>query len=146
MNDIAEALDKGETMEVIFFQRHRQRPDLATVGLRVTRPLSELLLNKGHIHLGHFLCPVEKRYAVKQCFKCQGFGHVLKDCKSVSPTCFRCASHDHYGRDCDKRSREFRKCSNCAESSNPLFQSGCTSHNAASIDCPVLLQHVKSKN
>ena len=93
--------------------------------------------------MGHFLCPVEKRYAVKQCFKCQGFGHVLKDCKSVSPTCFRCASHDHYGRDCDKRSREFRKCSNCAESSNPLFQSGCTSHNAASIDCPVLLQHVK---
>ena len=144
-SDIVEVLEKGETMEVIFFQRHRQRPDLATVGLRVTRPLSELLLNKGHIHLGHFLCPVEKRYSVKQCFKCQGFGHVLKDCKAVSPKCFRCAG-DHYGRECDKRAREFRKCSNCAESSNPLFKSGAMSHNAASIDCPILLQHVKSKN
>ena len=143
--DIAEALDKGETMEVIFFQRHRQRPDLATVGLRVTRPLSELLLNKGHIHLGHFLCPVEKRYAIKQCFKCQRFGHVLKDCKAVSPKCFRCAG-DHFGRDCDKRTNEFRKCSNCAESSNQLIKSGAMSHNAASIDCPVLLQHVNSKN
>ena len=143
--DIAEALDEGETMEVIFFQRHRQRPDLATVGLRVTRPLSELLLNKGHIHVGHFLCPVEKRYAIKQCFKCQSFGHVLKDCKADSPKCFRCAG-DHFGRDCVKRTREFRKCSNCAESSNQLFKSGAMSHNAASIDCPVLLQHVNSKN
>eukprot|EP00116_Pleurobrachia_bachei_P003205 sb/3463467/ len=76
-SDIAEALDKSETMEVIFFQRHRQRPDLATVGLRL----------KGH-------------------------------------SSAECASHDHYGRDCDKKAREFRKCSNCAESSNPLFKSG----------------------
>ena len=144
-DDVARALNLGESMEVVYFQRHRGRSDLATVGLKVTRPLCDLMLNKGHIHVGHFLCPVERRYAVKQCYKCQGFGHVLKDCKSVSPKCFRCAG-DHFGRDCDKRAKEYRKCSNCAESTNHLIKSGAMSHNAASIECPVLLQHVNSKN
>ena len=144
-SDIASALDSGESMEVVHFQRHRQRPDLATVGLRVTRPLCDLMLNKGHIHVGHFLCPVEKRYALKQCFKCQNFGHVVKDCKSVSPTCFRCAG-GHFGRDCDKKGREFSKCSNCSVSTNHAIRSGAMTHNAASIECPTLLHLVSSKN
>ena len=142
--DIADLLNKGEKLEVIYFKRHTNNTNTATIALKLSKPLSDYMLTKGFIFMGHSSCKVEKRLNVKQCFKCQGFGHFASACNTDSPSCFRC-SGPHYGRECTDKTREHWKCTNCYKSTDPLVKSGATSHNAASMDCPVLQRH-HSKN
>ena len=142
--DVDELIKSGSEMSVVYFNRHVHNPDEATVGLKVTDNLNSLLLSKGHVHIGHSCSRVEERIFIRQCYKCQSFGHLISECKASNPACFRCAGA-HFGRDCTSRTRFSMKCANCAKSSNPLIQSGATGHNAASFSCP-LLQQYRSKN
>ena len=50
---------------------------------------------------------------VTQCYKCQGFNHVAKDCKNVQK-CVRCAG-GHKCTECPDKDKESLKlkCSNC---------------------------------
>ena len=50
---------------------------------------------------------------VTQCYKCQGFNHIAKDCKS-DQKCVRCACA-HKSTDCPDKNKETLKikCSNC---------------------------------
>ena len=48
---------------------------------------------------------------VTQCYKCKGFNHVAKDCKSEQK-CVRCAGA-HKSTECADKHKEFLKCSNC---------------------------------
>ena len=50
---------------------------------------------------------------VTQCYKCQGFNHVAKDCKS-DQKCVRCAGA-HKSTECPDKDKESLKlkCSNC---------------------------------
>ena len=50
---------------------------------------------------------------VTQCYKCKGFNHVAKDCKSEQK-CVRCAGA-HKSTECPDKHKEFLKlrCSNC---------------------------------
>ena len=142
--DVDELIKSGSEMSVVYFNRHVHNPDEATVGLKVTDNLNNLLLSKGHVHIGHSCSRVEERIFIRQCYKCQSFGHLISECKASDPACFRCAGA-HFGRDCTSRTRASMKCANCARSSNPLIQSGADGHNAASFTCP-LLQQYRSKN
>ena len=69
---------------------------------------------------------------VTQCYKCQGFNHVAKDCKSEQK-CVRCAGA-HKSTECpdkDKKSLKL-KCSNCKGD-----------HVASSRDCPKFKDQIK---
>ena len=69
---------------------------------------------------------------VTQCYKCQGFNHVAKDCKSEQK-CVRCAGA-HKSTECpDKNKKSLKlKCSNCKGD-----------HVASSRDCPKFKDQIK---
>ena len=69
---------------------------------------------------------------VTQCYKCQGFNHVAKDCKSEQK-CVRCAGA-HKSTECpDKKKKSIKlKCSNCNGD-----------HVASSRDCPKFKDQTK---
>ena len=68
---------------------------------------------------------------VTQCYKCQGFNHVAKDCKSEQK-CVRCAgAHNPQCPDKNKKSIKL-KCSNCNGD-----------HVASSRDCPKFKDQTK---
>lgn len=56
-------------------------------------------------------CFVEDHHYIMRCFKCTGYGHIQKDCKSKKIVCFKCGE-DHWGRDCKSTTY---KCTQCAE-------------------------------
>ena len=137
--DVNEILESGEKMSVIYFQRHKHNPDEATVGVRVSQKLCDLLLDKGFVHIGHSFCRVVERTFIKQCYKCQALGHLISECKAKTPNCFRCGG-SHFSRDCTSRTRADMKCINCEHSSNPLTRNSANTHSAASLDCPTIKQ------
>ena len=142
---VAELLDRGEKMSVVSFQRYSRNENEATIGLKVSKPVGDLILSSGFIHVGNYNCYVEERVFVKQCFNCQSFGHYAIDCKAKDPTCFRC-SEKHSAREChNKKNWSAFKCSNCTKSRNPSIQSFAHTHNAADPQCPIRLQYL-SKN
>ena len=142
---IAEMMKNGEEMSVVSFQRHSRNVNEATIGLKVSKPLGDLMLSRGSIHVGSYNCHVEERVFVKQCYKCPRYGHLAADCRESEPICFRC-SENHIGKECPSKSdRSCFKCSNCAKSSNPSIQAGSHDHNAAAPQCPIRLQYL-SKN
>ena len=59
------------------------------------------LLRKGRIKIGYFSYRVRKRIVVPRCFRCQGFGHLKKDCKDEerSALCRKYGKPDHTARD-----------------------------------------------
>lgn len=63
---------------------------------------------------------------VTQCFKCQGYGHISKDCVKTL-TCLRC-SGDHAVKDCVKP-KEDPLCANCGEKHAAIYK-GCKSYQA----------------
>ena len=69
---------------------------------------------------------------VTQCYKCQGFNHVAKDCKS-NQKCVRCAG-PHKSADCPDRNKGslILKCSNCDGN-----------HVASSKNCPKFKEQIK---
>ena len=69
---------------------------------------------------------------VTQCYKCQGFNHVAKDCKSEQK-CVRCAGA-HKSTECpDKNKKSLKlKCSNCNGD-----------HVASSKSCPKFKDQIK---
>ena len=142
---VAELLDRGEKMSVVSFQRYSRNESEATIGLKVSKPLGDLILGRGSIHVGNYNCYVEERVYVKQCFKCQCFGHHASECKARDTTCFRC-SEKHSASECpNKKNRSAFKCCNCTKSRHPSIQSFAHTHNAADPQCPIRLQYL-SKN
>ena len=70
--------------------------------------------------------------SVTQCYKCQGFNHVAKDCKK-DQKCVRCAG-PHKSTECPDKNKETLtvKCSNCNGN-----------HVAASKECPKFREQIK---
>ena len=70
--------------------------------------------------------------SITQCYKCQGFNHVAKDCKK-DQKCVRCAG-PHKSTDCPDKNKEtlIVKCSNCNGN-----------HVAASKECSKFKEQIK---
>ncbi|KAM8702321.1 hypothetical protein ACLKA7_004985 [Drosophila subpalustris] len=66
--------------------------------------------------IGSFKVTIEKMYRRKklivQCYKCQRYGHTLRDCTAAEPTCLKCAGQ-HVSRNCTIADQEARSCINC---------------------------------
>ena len=69
---------------------------------------------------------------VTQCYKCQGFNHIAKDCKNAQK-CVRCAG-SHKSVECPDKNKDSlkQKCSNCNGE-----------HVASSKECPKFRDQIK---
>ena len=67
-------------------------------------------------------------FYIRRCFKCQGFGHIAKDCPSDSHVCGKCAG-DHRTDSCES---ENQCCSNCKKQGHQhdhsAFSQSCISY------------------
>lgn len=71
------------------------------------------------------------------CFKCQGYGHISKNCSAQKDTCPHC-SEEHKLIECPHKNDESKKrCTNCAKSSVKGKESVSLTHRANSKQCPV---------
>ncbi|KAJ8030992.1 hypothetical protein HOLleu_27572 [Holothuria leucospilota] len=93
---------------------------------------TEDLISSG-FYLGyvrHRVEPYRELPAIVQCFKCQGFGHTLKDCPNNSK-CLRCGGL-HQVKDCILP-KEDKKCANCGGNHVALYK-GCPSYRQARLE------------
>lgn len=63
------------------------------------------------------------RFKGSQCFRCQRFGHVSKNC-NMDPRCVQCSLVHEMGQ-CTKQPEEQPVCVNCGEN-HPASYKGCT--------------------
>ena len=81
--------------------------------------------NIGNRLLGYTIESYRRKTQVKQCYRCQRFGHIAFDCKNKHQKCGRCGGETHQKRDC---TASVRKCANCfgphasSDRSCPKFQ------------------------
>lgn len=118
--------DRAETKFVIF---------------EVTSKLFKLIMKLGYLSIGIRRCPVNERIAVKQCYKCQRFGHISTDCKRQA-ACATCAGH-HESRACKAQQNKTKTCVNCSwANANLRNPKVATDHAASDRNCPQYQQMV----
>ena len=136
-------IERGDKFDVVYVGKSGDRMR-ASVGVRVSCEIRDLLTASGRLFVGNSSCKVEDRYYIPQCYKCQRFGHKSNVCEQADPACMFCAE-SHNTRDCPDRSRVC--CVNCKRGRDPQFRGRACSHNAGSLNCPVYLLKLKnSKN
>jgi hypothetical protein len=74
----------------------------------------------------------------RQCWNCQGLGHLAFDCPKNEPTCMQCGG-SHRVKECTNINKENKTvsvtfCSNCNQEG----------HTASARACPILKTHVKA--
>lgn len=63
---------------------------------------------------------------IKQCYRCQGFGHASEVCK-FTPKCLRCAEK-HWTKECPHEGKITPTCANCGQVGHPATFRGCSKH------------------
>ena len=72
------------------------------------------LMDARKVFIGWDSCKVVEYFGILRCFKCCGFGHRMKDCKSENFVCGLC-SESHHHKECKS---EIVKCNNCLKIKN----------------------------
>ena len=123
-------------LSIVYFQRLKSDPNLATVALKLPVELKEKLLSEGRVFFHMSSVKVYHRVHIKRCPHCQALGHYPDQCpKRLHPaTCMYCAEN-HPTDECPvKEDTEKHQCKNCLHSSrsNPNIPL----HHAGSSKCP----------
>lgn len=140
---IAQNLDGDDNAEikVIYFFPLKSGKRHTSCIIEVPPRIRDKLNKNGRIYLRYSACRFGDHVRVLQCFRCTGFGHLVKDCKALA-VCGHC-SESHETRDCKDRSQP-PKCGNCAR-----VQGGGTAsvgHSALDASrCPILGKRIKDR-
>ena len=134
---IANMIDKGSDLKVVFTRPPPRDKNYYTVVIRVSPDIRSLLKQMNDkIHIGVSVHNIVDRFHIKRCNTCQGLGHYQDKCDK-SPVCGFCAK-DHKSDVCPDKNKAhtFHKCINCAgdgpnASGHPAFWSKCPAYKAA---------------
>ena len=138
-HDIAQKIDRGnQIFDIVYVNVGK---DYSTLGIKVSLELRNIIMTKGLIYIGNSRCKVLDRFDVKQCFRCQKFGHISTNC-SEDIVCMYCSASHRSSHCTVKRNTELHRCRNCAQSKNPQHKSSCNTHHSASNKCPVMLKEI----
>ena len=137
---VRDLMDNGHSMAVVFVGKTRER-ERATIGLKVSYAIRDLLVGQGKLFVLNVSCRVEDRYHIPQCFQCQRFGHKAIDCDRALPICMFCAGA-HMTTDCENRKHIC--CSNCKDSNDSRLRAQAHTHNAGYSECPVYLSRLRN--
>lgn len=94
-----------------------------------------LLLKQERIKIGWSRCFVYNHISILQCYKCLGFGHFAKDCKS-GKVCSKC-SGSHSFKDCNVNTLTCVNCKNTLKGKNGSRN---INHSALDKECPCFLR------
>ena len=124
----------SDNTTVVDVKTHFKNKQLCNVGLRLPVDIQKRLLEEGKVYYGRSRLNVQERFYVQQCFKCQGYNHVSKDCTSDISVCKRCGG-DHDVMKCGAPRTKF--CVNCNQSAE--HKANATTHFGGDHKCPVRL-------
>lgn len=75
--------------------------------LEVSKEARDFLITKERLYIGWNCCRIQDYLVATQCYKCQGFGHTAKHCRSDKDICGHGASPGHWCRDCPNKSKAY---------------------------------------
>ena len=136
---IKDLVQNDQTLDIVYFKKHKYS---CTVAIKVSPDIRSYILNTclSKLYMFSSRCNVTDRCYVKQCFHCQNYGHISKDCKveAENPTCMYCGDR-HESKTCEfKKSTEKHRCCNCKKSRDKTIREHVASHHAGAPDCPSL--------
>ena len=136
---IKSLVENDQTLEIVYFKKHKYS---CTVAIKVSPDIRSYIINlcQSKVYMFSSRCNVTDRCYVKQCFHCQNYGHISKDCNvsKDDPTCMYCGG-PHESRSCElKTSTESHRCCNCKKSRDKAISDNYTTHHAGAPDCPSL--------
>lgn len=99
------------------------------------------LLNKEKVNVGWSRGNVYNHVSILQCFNCQGFYHLAKDCEEEQ-SCSFCSDRHTY-KDCNSKQT---KCINCIKAKTNLNIEIDTNHSALDKNCPCYIRVLKKRN
>ncbi|KAK9700810.1 hypothetical protein QE152_g31016 [Popillia japonica] len=100
--------------------------------------LFKSIMQKGKLFIGWKRCQVRESYHILRCYKCSGFGHLAKNCRSPT-SCPKCAG-DHALQDCSSADP---KCVNCVRSNDKYQTNYSVNHSVFDKTCPIYQNNVK---
>lgn len=119
------------------FKSGRKDADVCNWVIEVNNRIRVALLEKGRIYIDYACCKVRDILAVPRCYKCQGYGHLVKYCKREGgEICSHCGETGHNYRDC--KIDKDRPC--CVQCKIAKKDSG---HRVGSMDCPIYVKAVE---
>lgn len=135
---IAQLIDNGSTLKVVYLKRPSAKQEYYTIGVRVSPDIRVNLHKqlKNMIYMGLRHTHIKDRFHVKRCNHCQTLGHYEEHCREAS-VCGYCAK-SHKSDDCpDKRKpHSHHTCINCRGNDrdphgHPTFWSRCPTYKEA---------------
>ena len=129
-------MNHGRTFQIIYVNSSNND---TTVGIKVSPDIRHHLIEAQCIFIGNTRCKVRDRFDLKQCYKCQQFGHKSEHCKENHTVCKYCSA-SHATRNCPhKYDREKHRCINCSHSSIEQYKALCHTHHSSADSCPIIM-------
>lgn len=136
-SDLLERTEKGQ----VHFISAIVGKNFQHVRIRAPKPIARKLVDHGRVFIGLYSCPVKLFVSdPRQCFKCQEYGHMSRDCKATEEICAYC-SQKHRSGTCELKMEKMSHC--CILCSNRKYDD--VKHSTMSRDCPVRQEELQKQ-
>ncbi|CAL7932766.1 unnamed protein product [Xylocopa violacea] len=119
----------AQQTKIAFKTGNKNNKDSCNIVLETSKEAREILIKKERIYIMWQCCRVQDYIVATRCYKCQGYGHTTKHCRSEGDVCGHCAMAGHTFKNCPNKSKA-AACVNCKKSGKSH------NHSVTDKDCP----------
>lgn len=134
--------DSSSVITVCEMKKMREK-ELFTAVVSLDVTTFKRVLVEGKLRIGWSICRVYEHVEVMRCFKCNAFGHIVKECKETDFTCPLCAGK-HNLKECTAKPDDY-KCINCTKANEKYNVNVNVNHCAFSFNCTTLNKKVEKR-
>ena len=130
---LRELIEKGNTFDILLIEENYKQKRFSNAAVRIDADVYNAIQAMNfQVFIDFSRCRVANRFRIIQCYKCQKFGHMRKNCTSKTEICRFC-SMNHESRNCNHRGNTSTyKCGNCG-----------LNHSTTYYGCPALQARVE---